>query len=253
MTLPSLAAFIPARSGSQRVKNKNIRLLGNFPLIAYTIAQAKVAGCFSSVFVSTDCKETAKIAKIYGAEVPELRPKSYSTSTSPDIEWIQHLLKFLESETRLPDAFSLLRPTSPFRRPETINKAWEAFKNTSGVDSLRAVEKCLQHPGKMWVIREGRLVPILPFGDPPWHSSQYQTLPEVFVQNASLEIAWSRIPIETGTIAGSTVMPWISEEYDGFDINTIDDWNTSERLLASGEVKISKNIESFLKSCPQQS
>jgi N-acylneuraminate cytidylyltransferase len=163
------------------------------------------------------------------------------------------LLKFLESETRLPDAFSLLRPTSPFRRPETINKAWEAFKNTSGVDSLRAVEKCLQHPGKMWVIREGRLVPILPFGDPPWHSSQYQTLPEVFVQNASLEIAWSRIPLEKGTIAGSTVMPWISEEYDGFDINTIDDWNTSERLLASGEVKISKNIESFLKSCPQQS
>ena len=251
--MPSLAAFIPARSGSQRVKNKNIRFLGEYPLIAYTIAQARTAGCFSSVIVSTDCKKISEIAKKYGAEVPELRPAKFAQSTSPDIEWIQHLLKFLESEARLPDAFSLLRPTSPFRRPETINKAWESFKNTSGVDSLRAVEKCLQHPGKMWVIREGRLVPILPFGDPPWHSSQYQTLPEVFVQNASLEIAWSRIPLEKGTIAGSTVMPWISEEYDGFDINTIDDWNTSERLLASGEVKISKNIESFLKSCPQQS
>ena len=251
--MPSLAALIPARRGSQRVKNKNIRILGQHPLIAYTIAQAKIAGCFSSVFVSTDCAEIAEIAQKYGAEVLGLRPAEYATSTSPDIDWILHLLKLLEQDGRLPDAFSLLRPTSPFRRPETINKAWKAFKNTSGVDSLRAVEKCLQHPGKMWVIRDGRLIPILPFGDPPWHSIQYQSLPEVYVQNASLEIAWISVPLENGTIAGSTVMPWISEEYDGFDINTQEDWNTSERLLASGKVKISEDIESFLISHSQQS
>ena len=190
----------------------------------------------------------SEIARIYGAEVPGLRPAEYASEKSPDIEWVCHLLKLLVKEYRLTDAFSLLRPTSPFRRPETICKAWEAFKSTSGVDSLRAVEKCSQHPGKMWVIREGYLLPILPFGNPPWHSSQYQTLPEVFVQNASLEIAWSKVPLENDTIAGSTIMPWISEKYDGFDINTKEDWITSERLLESGAISISLEIENFLKS-----
>jgi len=252
MISPTIAALIPARSKSQRVINKNIRFLGKYPLIAYTIAQAKVTECFSAVFVSTDCKEIAEIAQKYGAEILGLRPAEFSTSTSPDIKWIQHLLKLLKQEDRLPDAFSILRPTSPFRRPETIKKAWDAFKNNSGVDSLRAVEKCIQHPGKMWVIRDERLMPILPFGDPPWHSSQYQSLPEVYVQNASLEIAWCNVPIEKGSIAGSAVMPWISEEHEGFDINTTDDWEMSEKLLNSGEVKFSKKIENYLTSCSQQ-
>jgi CMP-N,N'-diacetyllegionaminic acid synthase len=252
--MPSLVALIPARRGSQRVKNKNIRLLGKYPLIAYTIAQARTAGCFSSVIVSTDCEKIAEIAKKYGAEVPELRPAELAQSTSPDIEWVQHLLKFLENEGSLPDAFSILRPTSPFRRAQTISQAWNEFKNTSGVDSLRAVEKCLQHPGKMWVIRDGHLLPILPFGDPPWHSSQYQSLPEVYIQNASLEIAWSRVPLEKGTIAGSTVLPWISEEYDGFDINTTDDWKQAESIAMKYElnpkiINYLSSHENYQKNC----
>jgi CMP-N,N'-diacetyllegionaminic acid synthase len=246
MTLPSLVAFIPARSGSQRVKNKNIRVLGEYPLIAYTIAQAKVSDCFSAVFVSTDCKEIAEIAQKYGAEILGLRPAEFATSTSPDIDWIKHTLKLLKNGNRLPDAFSILRPTSPFRRPETISKAWKSFNSASGVDSLRAVEKCLQHPGKMWMIRDERLLPILPFGEPPWHSCQYQSLPEVYVQNASLEITWSRVPLEKGTIAGSTVMPWISEELDGFDINTTDDWQQAESIAMKYE--FNPKIISYLSS-----
>ncbi len=55
------------------------------------------------------------------------------------------------------------------------------FLNEKGIDSLRAVEKCKQHPGKMWVIRNDRMLPLLPLSpaEQPWHSSQYQSLPEV--------------------------------------------------------------------------
>ena len=92
---PALVALIPARSGSKRVKNKNIRLLAGHPLLAYSIAAARESGIFRSVIVSTNCDEIAEVARHYGAEVPFLRPASMARDLSPDIEWIEHILREL--------------------------------------------------------------------------------------------------------------------------------------------------------------
>ena len=188
-------AFIPARQGSKRVPGKNVRILGDHPLLAYTIAPALESGVFDSVVVSTDSEEIAAIAKHYGAKVPFLRPAQFAGDTSPDIEWLEYTLTELSRRGRAWDCFSILRPTSPFRRPETIRRAWSEFRGEVGVDSLRAVERCRQHPAKMWIVRGRRMVPLLPMGpaEQPWHSSQYQSLFEVYAQNASLEIAWTRV------------------------------------------------------------
>ena len=70
-------AIIPARSGSKGVPDKNIKLLGRYPLIAYSIAAAKLAG-IPRVIVSTDSEQYAGFAKRYGAEVPFLRPVELS-------------------------------------------------------------------------------------------------------------------------------------------------------------------------------
>ncbi|MDX1707152.1 MAG: acylneuraminate cytidylyltransferase family protein, partial [Desulfobacterales bacterium] len=71
---PSIVGLIPARAGSKRVPDKNIRRLGGHPVIAYTIAAALESGIFTDVIVSTDSEEYAKVARHYGAEVPFLRP-----------------------------------------------------------------------------------------------------------------------------------------------------------------------------------
>jgi N-acylneuraminate cytidylyltransferase len=183
--------------------------------------------------VSTDSEEYADIARSYGAEVPFLRPVEFAGDFSPDIEWVEYTLTRLRREGRTYDCFSILRPTSPLRRAETISRGWREFLAEEGVDSLRAVEKCSQHPGKMWVIRGKRMVPLLPLTPPeqPWHSSQYQSLPEVYVQNASLEIAWSRVVFDGHTIAGEVVMPFLTEEYEGFDVNKPMDWQLAEQLV----------------------
>lgn len=160
--LPSAVALIPARGGSKRVPRKNIRVLAGHPLIAYTIAAAKQSGVFAAVVVSTDDKETAEVARRYGAEVPFMRPAELAGERSPDIEWVDHALRTLAGAGRHFDCFSILRPTSPCRQAATIVRAWEAFTAQEGIDSLRAVEKCSQHPGKMWVIRGDRLLPLLP-------------------------------------------------------------------------------------------
>jgi CMP-N,N'-diacetyllegionaminic acid synthase len=233
-------ALIPARSGSKRVADKNVRLLNGHPLIAYTIAAALQSNVFSDVIVSTDSEKYAEIARYYGAQVPFLRPVDYAGDKSPDIEWIEYTLKRFQDEGRQYSCFSILRPTSPFRQAQTIERAWNEFMSEEGVDSLRAVEKCEQHPGKMWVKRGNRLLPLLPLTPPeqPWHSSQYAALPEVYVQNASLEIAWTRVVLDSHTIAGWVVMPFITEGYEGFDVNLPYDWQYAEALLNAGNVTL---------------
>lgn len=242
-------ALIPARQGSKRVPGKNIRPLGGHPMLAYSIAAARASGVFDAVMVSTESEEIARIARHYGAEVPFLRPASFAGDTSPDIEWVEHALATLTASGRPYDCFSLLRPTSPFRTAATIRRAMALFLAQQGVDSLRAIEKCTEHPGKMWVVRGARMFPLLPFAAPgagapgaatetPWHSTPYQALPPVYVQNASLEIAWTSVVRDRHTIAGDVVVPFITEGHEGFDINDPMDWLVAERLLADGAVAL---------------
>lgn len=234
---PPLIALIPARSGSKRVPDKNIKALAGHPLIAYTIAAALQSKVFDRVVVSTDSPKYADIARYYGAEVPFLRPKELAGDISPDIDWVADTLARLRKAGDVFDGFSILRPTSPFRMPETILRAKEAFFAENGVDSLRAVEKCRQHPGKMWVIRGRRMTPLLPLGpaNQPWHSSQYPSLPEVYVQNASLEIAWSKVVFEEHTISGNVVMPFLTRGYEGVDVNLPEDWYLAEMIVERGD------------------
>ena len=235
-----VVALIPARSGSKRVPDKNIRPLAGHPLIAYSIAAALQSEVFDEVVVSTDSAEYADIARYYGASVPYLRPVEISGDLSPDIEWVEHFLSRSKDEGRDYEYFSILRPTSPFRLPSTIRRAWDEFSKEAGVHSIRAVEKCKQHPGKMWVIRSGRMTPILPFGPPdiPWHSRQYPALPDVYVQNASLEIARSSVVFEDRTISGSVVMPFLTRDYEGFDVNHPYDWRLAEELVGASAAQL---------------
>ena len=237
---PNIVALIPARSGSKRVPDKNIRPLAGHPLMAYSIAAAVQSKIFKAVIVSTDSQRYADIAEHYGAEVPFLRPAKIAGDTSPDIEWVEHTLSQLRSNGQDYEFFSILRPTSPFRLPETIQRACKQFLAAEGVDSLRAVEKCQQHPGKMWIVRGSRMLPLLPMGpaQQPWHSSQYPSLPEVYVQNASLEIARSRVIFEEKTIAGNVLMPFFTKTHEGFDVNSEYDWQLAEHMVQKGEAKL---------------
>jgi N-acylneuraminate cytidylyltransferase len=235
---PTVVALIPARSGSRRVKDKNIRLLRGHPVLAYSICAARMSGVFDAIVLCTDSEAYAEIGRHYGAEVPFLRPAGISGATSPDIDWVDLALSELAKQGRQFDAFSILRPTSPFRKADTIRRAWSRFTDAGqAVDSLRAIEKCAQHPGKMWVVRGDRMLPLLPYGpeEQPWHSSQYAALPPVYAQNASLEIAWTRVVTEGRTIAGTVLIPFFTEGDEGVDINTAEDWFFVNHLLDSGD------------------
>jgi CMP-N,N'-diacetyllegionaminic acid synthase len=232
--VPSVVALIPARAGSERIPRKNVVPLAGHPLIAYTIAAAHESGVFGAVLVSTDSEEIAEAAQRYGADVPELRPRDLATATSPDIEWVLRTMSGRDEEL-----FSILRPTSPFRTGETICRGLDRLLELGDrADSIRAVEPCRQHPGKMWVLDGDLMRPVLPQpeGETPLHSRQYQSLPKVYVQNSSLEIAWSRVldpPLPT--ISGDRVAPFLTAGWEGFSIDYPDDIEIAGRALARGE------------------
>jgi CMP-N,N'-diacetyllegionaminic acid synthase len=223
--MPRAVALVPARAGSVRVPGKNVAPLAGHPLLAYSIAAARESGLFEAILVSTDSEEIAGVARSYGADAVE-RPAAMAASSSPDIEWVRHAL-----DGRGYDVFSILRPTSPFRRGATIERAWREFGEQC--DSVRAVRPVREHPGKMWV-RDGAYIrPLLPQPEDevPTHSRQTATLPEVLVQDSSLEIAWTRI-VADGEIAGSRVVPFFPEGEEGLSIDYPDDLERAERLAA---------------------
>jgi CMP-N,N'-diacetyllegionaminic acid synthase len=232
-------AFVPARSGSERVPHKNVRPLAGHPLLAYAIETALQSGAFERVVVSTDAEAIAEVARWYGADVPFLRPAEYATSTSPDIEWLAYTLEHLDERY---DLFALIRATNPFRGADAVRRGFDQLLATPEADSLRAVELVKQHPGKMWLLADdGRTMsPLLDQShlDVAWHAGQYQALPHVYVQNSALEIAWTRVVTEQGTREGSLVAPFLTEGLEGFNVDEEEDWSRAERLVETGAVTL---------------
>ena len=236
---PVAVAFVPARSGSERVPRKNVRPFAGHPLLAYAIETALQSGVFARLIVSTDSDEVAEIARWYGAEVPFLRPAEFATATSPDIEWLTFTLERLGERY---DLFAIVRATNPFRGPDAVRRGLDQLLATPEADSLRAVERVKQHPEKMWLPAEdGRTMsPLLEQShlDVAWHAGQYQALPAVYSQNSALEIAWTRVVSETGTREGRVVAPFFTEGHEGFNVDDEEDWERAELLLESGAASV---------------
>jgi CMP-N,N'-diacetyllegionaminic acid synthase len=239
VSTPSAVAFVPARSGSERVPHKNVRPLAGHPLLAYAIATAVQSDRFARVVVSTDSEEIADVARWYGADVPFLRPAEYATATSPDIEWLSYTLEHLDERFEL---FALVRATNPFRGPDVVRRGLEQLLATPEADSIRAVELVKQHPGKMWLLSgdSRTMSPLLDQSalDAAWHAGQYQALPAVYSQNSALEIAWTRVVTETGTREGRVLAPFLTQGLEGFNVDDEEDWERAERLVARCEASL---------------
>ena len=90
-----IIAIIPARKNSKRIKNKNIKKFFKKPIISYSIKAAKKSKIFDRIIVSTDSKKIARISKMYGAEIPFVRPKELSDDFTGSNDVIKHAINFL--------------------------------------------------------------------------------------------------------------------------------------------------------------
>jgi len=229
-------ALIPARAGSKRLPNKNLINLKNKPLIGYTIEAAIKTELFTEIIVSTDSQEIAEIALKYGAQVPSLRPKDIAGDLSCDIDWVKHAInQMIKTPPELVKNLAILRPTNPLRSSNTIVSGFAALTSAEWADSLRALQRIDQHPGKMWKLdKSGKATPYLDQSNRsvPTHDSPTQSLNELWVQNASLEIVRLAAVLNTGTISGRSVLGFEMPGIEGYDINTIEDLKYLDFLIS---------------------
>lgn len=153
--MTKMLAIIPARSGSEGILNKNIRLFCGKPLLYYPISIAKKSGLFDRIIVDTDSEEIAEIGKMLGAESPYLRPKHLATDKAVVIDAVLLLLQRLKKDGYSPDIISLLQTTSPLREVEDILNCYRLLKK-GGADSVVTV--CESHPRFYHLMDNGRLI-----------------------------------------------------------------------------------------------
>ncbi len=225
--------LIPARAGSQRVKNKNVRALGGKPLIAWTIEAARKAKNVDRVIVTTDSPRIARIARDWGAEVPFLRPVELAKGSSTELEFHVHALNWLEeNEGYEPDLIVNLYPTSPFRRSATIDRAIEQILSEPRASSLRSIRKCSEHPFKMWERKGKWIAPFVKQTKTGTQTLSYQLLPTVFIQNASIYITKPSTIHNTTSTTGPRVLPFEMDEIESVDINEPLDFFMAEQMIS---------------------
>ena len=122
--------LIPARSGSKRIKNKNILKINNKPIINWTIQTAKNSNIFERICVSTDSLKISNIVKKMGAKVPFLRPKKYATDKSTDEDVINHFLKYAKKEKIQLHSICYFYPTSILITEKILIKSFKKFKKS---------------------------------------------------------------------------------------------------------------------------
>jgi len=232
-TKNKLIALIPARSGSQRLKNKNILKLKNKHLLGIAIEEAVKSKLFSMIIVSSDSKKYLDIAGKYGKIKKILRPSKYAKSSSPDFEWVNHSLNKVNAKKEGFSHFFILRPSNPFRKSVTIKLAWKSYLLNKKVDSLRAVQLCKEHPGKMWTIKKKFIVPFINknIKGQPIYNNQYKVLPEIYIQNACIEISKIDVIKKNNSITGKKIMPFFTKKFEGADINYLSDFNLAKKLI----------------------
>ena len=226
--MSEIISIIPARGGSKGVPGKNVKKLDGIPLLAFSIKTSLESKIISRTIVSTDCEKTAKIAKKYGAEVPFLRPKVIAGDKSTDLEFFLHAIEwFNTNETKVPDYFVHLRPTTPLRDAKIVDQAIEMFLKSADSTALRSVHEMPESAYKSFEIEDNKLKTL---GTNSFEldgaNNARQGFPSTYYANGYVDIIRSKYVIENRRIHGDKVMPFITKPI--IEVDTFEDFEILE-------------------------
>ena len=240
--MTEVLAIIPARGGSKGIPRKNIRSFAGYPLIAYSIAAGLQAQTVTRVIVSTDDDEIAAVARQWGAQTPFLRPAEFAQDNSTDLPLFQHALQWLaENESYDPEVVVQLRPTSPLRPRDLVDRAVNSLLAHSDADSVRGVVPAGQNPHKMWVL-SGESAPMKNLLDVPGTAEPYnaprQSLPPIYWQTGHVDAIRAGTILQKGSMSGERIYPLVINARFTVDIDNLSDWARYEALVYAGELEI---------------
>ncbi len=236
--MTEVLAIIPARGGSKGIPRKNIRDFAGYPLIAYSIAAGRQAESVTRVLISTDDEEIASVARQCGAEAPFLRPAEFAQDNSTDLPLFQHALRWLDEHERYrPDVVVQLRPTSPIRPRDCVDRAVRILLAHPDADSVRGVVPAGQNPHKMWRL-SGEDAPMQNLLNVPGLAEPYnaprQSLPQIYWQTGHVDAIRASTILQKGSMSGERIYPLVIDSRFTIDIDNLTDWARYEALVYSG-------------------
>jgi len=231
----SVLAIVPARRGPTSVPHQILLSFRGRPLLVHSIEHGLLARNVDRVLVSTDSAAYREAALAAGAEVPFLRPPDLAGDLSTDLEVFEHALHWLErQEGYRPEACVHLRPTCPTRRVADVEEAVALLLANPSADSVRSVTKAPHTPYQMWRLQEGgTLLPLLesalhePYNLPP------ELLPEVYLQNAAVDVVRSSVIREKRSMTGTRILAY---EMPALPYVDVSDLAAAERIAPSSEM-----------------
>ena len=233
--MKNIVCIIPARGNSERVSNKNIRLLLGKPLIAYTIESALESRLISKTIVSTDSQVIAKIAKEFGAEVV-LRPDNLALPTSPLEDALRHAVGELDrKEGFRPDIVVFMQPNVPVRKSGEIDVVIKRLQEIKDATAMVTVYKINQRPEWMKRLdkKTGRITPFIE----PTMSYRMQDLPELYLIDGAIVLVKTNTLMETEgnrkahAFLGDKVYSFIHDARYSVEIDEEEDFEIAKYFL----------------------
>jgi CMP-N,N'-diacetyllegionaminic acid synthase len=234
----NVLAIIPARGGSKGIPGKNIRQFAGKPLIVHSVEAALKCPLISRTVVSTDDDNIAEVAKAHGAEVIK-RPSELAADTSLVIDAIRYTVRKVEEEGEEVDIVLLLEPTSPYRRPEDLEKCIQVLLDNKA-DSASTFTNADVSPNRLWRVTDDVVEPYIE-GAIPWLPRQKQ--PKAFELTGQIYALTKKILFENedsiSTLSGK-IFPVITPRETALDIDTELDFMVAEKVMEHFQSKDNK-------------
>ena len=228
----SVVAVIPARGGSKRIPDKNIKPFCGKPIIAYSIEAAKNAGIFDRIIVSTDSKEIASIAKDFGAEVPFMRPCELADDQTGTDAVILHVLKRLMEDGEKIDYICCIYATAPFAKAEYIIKGYNILRDNNAATCFSVTTYPFPIFRALKINNQNRLEMFWP----EYRERRSQDLTEAYHDAGQFYWADAKKYLKEKQFYSKDAVSVVLPRHLVQDIDTIEDWNTAELMFRAQQL-----------------
>ena len=221
--------LLTARSGSKSIPHKNIKPLGGHPLFSYRIKSVINTDFDYDLWISTDSKEYASIAKEYGADVPYIRPKELSRDTSSSTDVVLHAMDYAKKMNKKYDYIGLLEPTSPFIKSSQLNEAVNLLLENKEASAVVAVKE--SRPHKIFIQKEGKYLVELSKNLENLKFSGRQAFEKEITPSGGFYISKWDVFLEKKSFYTSKTLSFEVDEISGVEIDEPIDWHFAEFIF----------------------
>lgn len=220
--------IIPARSGSKRIVDKNIKLFQGKPIIGYSIETAQASDCFDKIIVSTDDEKIAAISRDYGAETPFIRPKDLADDFTGTMPVISHAIRWYIEQNIPISIVCCLYATAPFVTTDNLLGAYQKLLSTDADYCFSVTKYHFPIQRAIKVTLDDRITMF----DQSYLNTRSQDLEEAYHDAGQFYWGKAKAFLAEKSLFSEYATPYIIPSYQVQDIDTLEDWIRAEHIFS---------------------